>query len=367
MKNTIGHVLQLTIFGESHGEMIGCVLDGLPSGIEVNLDYIHQQLQLRHSVDAISTARKEKDSFRIVSGVKDGYTEGTPIAILIDNKDVDSSAYKDLEYVLRPSHADYTGELRYQGYQDKRGGGHFSGRLTAAIVAAGAIVRYALEKRNILIGSHIEELYGIKDTSFSNDSLQQQLQQLNQKEFAVIDGEIEKEMMHCIQQAKEEKDSLGGILETVICNYPSGIGEPMFGSLESRIAEAIYSIPAVKGISFGSGFALGNMKGSEANDSFVLVDGTIQTKTNHNGGVNGGITNGMPIVFHTVIKPTPSIGIVQKTVDMKQKEETTLEIVGRHDPAIIHRARVVVDCFTAFVLGDLLCETYGHFWPLGDQ
>ncbi len=360
MKNTIGHVLTLTLFGESHGEAIGCVLDGLPSGLKVDEAYIAKQMDLRRAAGSLSTARREADLPRFVSGVKDGFTEGTPLTILIDNTNVRRSDYDAMRYTARPGHADYTAELRYDGYQDASGGGHFSGRLTAPLVAAGAILRQALEEQGILIGSHIRSLHGIADAPFDPNALASQIAGLNAKPFAVLDSSAGESMMQAIEKAREEQDSLGGVLETAVCGFPGGIGEPTFGSVESRLAEAMFSIGAVKGIEFGAGFAFADMKGSEANDAFRVQDGRIVTETNHNGGINGGITNGMPIVFRTVIKPTPSISRPQNTVNFSTMENTELEIHGRHDPAIIHRGRVVVDCMTAFILADMLCEDSGR-------
>lgn len=362
MKNVLGHSITITLFGESHGEAIGCVIDGMPSGLEISLPYIEAQLSLRKAKDALSTSRKEADQIEILSGVKEGFSEGTPIALLIRNQNVHKKDYEDLEGIARPGHADYTAQIRYDGYQDASGGGHFSGRLTAPLVAAGAVFRYALEKKGIYIGSHISNLHGINDMAFDAETLDAQLHQLNTKEFPVLDDFVAEAMKREILQAKENQDSVGGILETLVTHMPVGIGEPMFSSVESRLSEALFSIPAVKGVSFGSGFGFAEMLGSEANDACHIDNDVVYTKTNHNGGINGGITNGMPIVFQTVIKPTPSISQPQETIDFLKKENTTITITGRHDPAIIHRARVVVDCLTAFILADMLNEAYGRNW-----
>ena len=361
MKNTLGNVVKLTVFGESHGDAVGCVLDGIPAGLPVNEVYIQKQLMMRQSMPEISTSRREPDQVRILSGVRNGYTEGTPVTFLLENTNVRRKDYDALAGVLRPGHADYTAQLKYHGYQDASGGGHFSGRLTAPMTAAGALCRSLLENYGIVIGSHIAQLYNVQDQGLPADP--EAVRKLNEKMFAVLDEQAEKEMLELIHDAREQGDSLGGILETVILGLPGGLGEPLFGSAESVIAEAMFSIPGVKGIEFGSGFGFAEMYGSEANDAFIVRDDKIQTETNHNGGINGGITNGMPVVFRTMIKPTPSISKTQKTVDMKTMEETTIEIRGRHDPAIIHRARTVVDNLTAFVLVDLLTEVYGVTWP----
>ena len=360
MKNTIGHSITLTIFGESHGPAIGCVIDGMPSGLEINLDYIHQQLSLRKPSDAISTSRKEKDEVKILSGVKNGKSEGTPIALLIENQNGKRKDYSKIENLARPGHVDYSAHVRYGGFEDASGGGHFSGRLTAVLVAAGAIFRYALEKKGILVGSHIVSIHGIEDRKLNEKKLKKELKQLNEMDFAVLDESIKEKMIKEIQSAKEKKDSVGGILETYVLNMPAGIGEPMFSSIESRLSEALFSIPAIKGVSFGEGFGFADLYGSQANDAFYIDKGKVKTKTNHNGGINGGISNGMPIHFYTVIKPTPSIAQTQETINYKTKKETSIKVEGRHDPAIIHRARVVVDCLSALILADLLQEAYGR-------
>lgn len=362
MKNIFGNHITMTLFGESHGPAIGCVLDGLPSGLIIDPTYIQQQLALRQSLKAISTSRREEDQPIFLSGIKDGYSEGTPLAIMIENKQMQAKDYTKYQNLLRPGHADYTGHIRYEGYEDTFGGGHFSGRLTAPIVAGASILRYALEKKKIVIGSHMEELYGIKDKSFTNKNLKKEIQTLNQKEFAVLDDTIGEKMQEAILEARKEGDSLGGILETVIYGLPAGLGEPFFDSLESQLAHALFSIPGVKGVSFGSGFEFAKQKGSQLNDAFEIKQNKIQTKTNHNGGINGGISNGMPIIIHTVIKPTPSIALPQETINIKTKKNTTIAIEGRHDPAIIHRARVVVDNLCAFVIADVLQGQQGYHW-----
>ena len=284
------------------------------------------------------------------------------MAFMIRNSDVKRSDYDMLAETARPSHADYTGHVKYSGFQDASGGGHFSGRLTAVITAAGAILRQALEQKGILIGTHIRSLHGIEDDPFLQNELVQQIRALNAKDFAVLNEETGKQMIAEIEHAASLHDSLGGILETAVSGLPAGIGEPMFDSLESRLSHALFSIPAVKGVEFGSGWELAQMYGSEANDAFGVEDGQVITLTNHNGGINGGISNGMPVLFRTVIKPTPSIARSQKTVNFRTMEETEITIKGRHDPAIVHRARVVQDTMTALVLADLLAQHFGLMW-----
>lgn len=355
MKNNFGTNISMTIFGESHGPCIGITLDGLPAGFKINLERIKEDMEKRKAKGSISTQRHEDDEVEIVSGFFNGYTTGTALTILIQNKNTQSKDYSDIQYRLRPGHADFSAYEKYHGFQDYRGGGHFSGRLTAPIVAAGSICRQILETKNILIGSHIEQLYALHDAPFSNniDELKKQIQTLNKKEFSTLDEQVAQNMEQTILEAKNEQDSIGGILESAIINLPAGIGEPFFDSIESILAHLLFSIPAVKGVSFGAGFQMASKKGSEANDAFIMND-TIQTKTNNNGGINGGISNGMPIIIHTCIKPTPSIYKTQETVDYKTKERQTLNIKGRHDPCILHRARIVVDSMIAFGILDLL-------------
>lgn len=358
MKNNFGTNISMTIFGESHGPCIGITLDGLPAGFKINLERIKEDMEKRKAKGSISTQRHEDDEVEIVSGFFNGYTTGTALTILIQNKNTQSKDYSDIQYRLRPGHADFSAYEKYHGFQDYRGGGHFSGRLTAPIVAAGSICRQILETKNILIGSHIEQLYALHDAPFSNniDELKKQIQTLNKKEFATLDEQVAQNMEQAILEAKNEQDSIGGILESAIINLPAGIGEPFFDSIESILAHLLFSIPAVKGVSFGAGFQMAAKKGSEANDAFIMND-TIQTKTNNNGGINGGISNGMPIIIHTCIKPTPSIYKAQETVDYKTKESQILNIKGRHDPCILHRARIVVDSMIAFGILDLLMSS----------
>lgn len=360
MKNTFGYSVDVTLFGESHGEATGAILDGMAPGIAVDRDYIAHMLTLRRPSGKISTPRQERDAFQILSGVVNGKTTGTPITILIPNENVKSGDYAQMATVARPSHADFTAQCKYHGYQDSRGGGHFSGRITAALVAAGAICKYALEQKEIWIGTHVKRCAGISDREFQD--LLRDVVTLSQKEFAVLDESAEQEMRQAILASADEGDSVGGILETAIIGMPAGIGEPWFDSVESMLSHMMFSIPAVKGIEFGAGFSLADLKGSEANDPMKLENGTIITTTNNNGGVNGGITNGMPIIFRTAIKPTPTIFKPQNTVDYHTMTETVLQPKGRHDPAIVHRARVVQDAAAAIVLCDVLALRFGTDW-----
>ncbi len=357
MKNTFGSSVAITLFGESHGPAIGAVLDGMAPGIAVDEDFIARQMQKRKSLSTISTPRREADTVKIVSGVVGGHTTGTPITFLIENSDTKSFDYNELSEIARPGHADYTAFCKYHGFSDTRGGGHFSGRITAGLVAAGAVALSALERKGIRIGTHISACAGIADRPF--DNLEQDMQTLSTLPFAVLDSEKGDLMQKQIEKAKSEGDSVGGILETAAIGLPAGVGEPWFDSLEGVLAHAIFSIPSVKGVEFGDGFALCGMKGSRANDPYRMENGRIVTETNRCGGILGGISNGMPLLVRTAIKPTPSIFKEQKTVNFKNGTDTTLSLKGRHDPAIVHRAVVVLDSMIALVLCDQLCLRFG--------
>ncbi len=357
MKNSFGSQITVTLFGESHGPAVGAVIDGLSPGIRVDTEYIMKKMEQRRPKDGISTARRESDIPEILSGVFNGYTTGTPLTLVIKNESVRSRDYESISDIPRPSHADYTAECKYHGFQDYRGGGHFSGRVTAALVAAGAIFRSALEKKGILIGTHIASLKGVKDRGFGD--FREDVSALDAADFPVLDKEAAERMRELILSVKEEGDSVGGILESAIIGIPCGVGEPWFDSFEGVLSHALFSVPAVKGVEFGAGFGFADMLGSEANDEFICDGGEIRTRTNNNGGINGGITNGMPIIFRTVIKPTPSIYKAQSSVSMKTLKPTRLTISGRHDPAIIHRARAVVDAVTAIAVADLLSVRLG--------
>ena len=360
MKNTFGNSVAVTLFGESHGEYIGAVIDGLAPGVEINYDYIAHKLTLRRPAGAISTPRQEQDAYKIVSGVVNGHTTGTPITILIPNENVKSGDYTAMQTVARPSHADYTADCKYHGYQDTRGGGHFSGRITAALVAAGAVCQYALEQKGIVIGTHVKRCGGVEDSDFAD--LHADIHRLNEQTFAVLDTAAGEAMQAAIVAAASDGDSVGGVLETAVVGLPAGVGEPWFDTMEGMLSHMMFSIPAVKGIEFGSGFALADMRGSEANDPFLLENGAVVTATNHSGGINGGIANGMPVIFRTAVKPTPTIFKPQQTVDFAAMTETVLQPKGRHDPAIVHRARAVQDAATALVLCDALALRYGTDW-----
>ena len=357
MKNTFGQHLAVTLFGESHGPAIGAVLDGLCPGIAVDEENIRRMLQLRQPGGAISTARKEKDQFEILSGVVGGVTTGTPLTILIRNQDTRSADYGQMQALMRPGHADYPAQCKYHGYQDTRGGGHFSGRITAALVAAGAICHSALKTKGISIGTHISRCAGIADRGFEN--LEEDIETLATALFPVLDTDAGENMRQAILAAKEDGDSVGGVLETVVTGIPAGVGEPWFDTVESMLAHILFSVPGVKGVEFGDGFALADMRGSAANDALRYCGDTVVAETNHNGGIGGGITSGMPILFRCAVKPTPSIAKAQQTVDIVNRENATLEIKGRHDPAIVHRARIVIDAVTAIAVYDMLSGRFG--------
>ena len=363
MKNILGSNLTITLFGESHGEAIGAVIDGISPGISVDTDNIDKMLTLRRPSGKISTARQEKDEYSIVSGVFEGKTTGTPICIIIPNNAQQSKDYTKTRGIARPGHADYTAYCKYHGYEDYRGGGHFSGRITAALVAAGAILVSALEKKGIKIGTHIASLGGIFDRGFEN--YDNDIAELSNKAFPVLSDKASEKMNEAILEAKEKLDSIGGTLETAVTGLPAGLGEPWFETVESKLAYAMMSVGGVKGIEFGKGFGFAEMLGSDANDGFRYEGEGVVTTTNNNGGINGGITNGMPVTFRLAVKPTPSIYRKQETVDFINKENADIEIEGRHDPCILHRAKVVVDALTALVVADMLIGRYGtdYFTP----
>ena len=362
MADWTGNNIKLSIFGTSHGPYIGASIDGLPAGIKVNEGSIRKTLSLRRPGGRISTARVEQDEFEIISGVFNGYTSGDCLTVIIANSDTRSKDYSELKIKPRPSHADYSANVKYDGFNDYRGGGHFSGRLTAAIVALCAIIRDVLSFKGITVGSHIRSIGEIEDDRLSFKK--EELDYLNEQYFAVLNEETKDKMLKLIEEARNSQDSVGGIIETAVLGLPCGIGEPYFDSVESRLASLIFSIGGVKGVEFGSGFDISRMYGHEANDEFAYDNGAVITLTNHNGGINGGITNGMPLVVSTAIKPTPSISRVQRTVNLQTGENCELEIHGRHDPCIVHRARIVVDSLICFGLLDLCISEYGKRWCL---
>lgn len=344
-KNNIG----FTVFGESHGPAIGVVMDNVPPGESVDLDKIYQFMARRApKQNKTSTQRKEKDMPQIMSGYFNGKTTGTPLCALIANTDQHSQDYSNLSRLARPGHADYTGALRYRGFNDVRGGGHFSGRLTAPLCFAGAVAGQILEKRGIYVGAHIAEIHGIKDKAFDPiNTTKDMIREVREKEFPTIIDVQGNEMIKEIDKARKDKDSVGGIIECIAINVPAGIGSPIFDGLENSIAQLIFGIPAVKGLEFGAGFKVAEMTGSENNDEFYVNDkGHVVTKTNNHGGILGGIASGMPITLRVAFKPTPSIARPQATVDYSAMKNETLEVKGRHDPCVVPRA---VPCVEAAV------------------
>lgn len=355
MKNTFGQSMSVTLFGESHGAAVGVVIDGIAPGIPVIPEQIERQLQRRRPASSIDTPRREQDPFQILSGVFEGRTTGTPLCISIPNENTRS---KDYCYGLaRPAHADYTAHCKYHGFEDFRGGGHFSGRITAALSAAGGILIPALRNIGITIGTHILTCGQVKDRAFADAAADIEL--LQGRSFPVLEEACAEKMTQEIQQARMDCDSIGGIIQTAVCGVAPGLGEPWFDSVESQLSHAMFSLGGVKGIEFGMGFDVANHRGSFCNDAMRMQDGRMYTETNHNGGINGGITNGMPIVFQCAVKPTPSIAQTQKTVDFIKNENADINIHGRHDPAILRRICPVADSVTAIVLCDLLAQRFG--------
>ena len=357
MKNSFGTSITLTLFGESHGEYIGAVLDGLTPGIKIDHSAIEKVLERRRPRGAASTSRVEADKYRIISGEYNGYSTGTPLTIIIPNENKKSGDYSSLENKPRPSHADFAAEMKYHGYQDKRGGGHFSGRITAALVAVSGIIMPMLNSKGIYIGTHIARLGEECDRGF--DNFDRDINLLNSADFPILDGEVKDKMLAIANDAKDNGDSIGGVLETAIIGMPAGVGEPWFDTVESLISHAVFSVPAVKGVEFGLGFGFGSAKGSEANDQLYVDGGSVLTRTNNNGGVNGGITNGMPIIFRSAVKPTPSIFKEQDTVDLSTMESCKIKISGRHDATIVPRVAPVIDAVTALAVADMLIGRYG--------
>lgn len=366
MSSIWGNKLKVSIFGESHGDAIGVVMDNLPPNIELDLDYINKQMMRRApGKNDLSTKRKESDMPKILSGFFNGKTTGAPLCAIIYNEDTHSKDYSILKHNMRPGHSDYPAYVKYSGSNDYRGGGHFSGRITAPLLFAGAVAMQILKKyKNIQIGSRIKSIYDVEDNSNLNLSHMNEeiISNLNSMDFPVLNDEKADEMKSTILKAKEECDSVGGIVETFIINVNAGYGEPFFDSVESRLSHIIFSIPAIKGIEFGEGFDISRMKGSQSNDPYYIKDDRILTNSNNNGGIIGGITSGMPIVFRTAIKPTPSISKLQNTVNISSMEHTELKIVGRHDPCIVQRALPVIEGAAALTLLDLILEREGVLW-----
>ena len=343
-----GQHLRLSIFGQSHSEAVGMTLDGLPAGIPVDLDELQSFLNRRApGRNDWSTPRREEDRPEFLCGLKDGFTCGAPLSAIIRNSNTRSKDYSQLKITPRPGHADYTAEVKYRGFQDYSGGGHFSGRLTAPLCIAGGIVKQALKELGIAVDARIKAIAGIVDASPFAASVAG-------KEFPVADDKIGEQMREAIAKARAEGDSVGGVVECVVRGLPAGIGEPMFDGLENQIARMVFAVPAVKGIEFGAGFAAAGLRGSENNDAFCVQDGRIETVTNNAGGILGGISTGMPVVFRAAIKPTPSIAKEQQSVNLNSMEPSALRIEGRHDPCIVPRAVPVIEAAAAIAITDLI-------------
>ena len=352
MSSTYGENLKLSIFGQSHGPAIGMTLDGIPAGLPVDSEKLQQFLNRRApGQNDWSTPRREEDRPEFLGGILDGYTCGAPIAAVIHNKNTRSGDYSDLKDCPRPGHADYTAQIKYGGFQDAAGGGHFSGRLTAPLCIAGGLCKQWLEEMGIHIGAHILAIGECGDVYF--DSMDPEIESVSTN-FPVLDPEAGSAMQELIAQAKAAGDSVGGIIECAVTGLPAGIGEPMFGGVESKIAQIVYGIPAVKGVEFGIGFDCACVPGSQSNDSYAISDGKIVTQTNNAGGILGGITNGMPVIFTTAFKATPSISCPQQSISLSRMAERELTVKGRHDPCIVPRAVPVVEAAAAIAIYDLI-------------
>ncbi len=354
--NTLGNKFKITSFGESHGEVVGIVIDGIPAGLEINMEFIQSELEKRRPGQSnATTSRREPDHAKILSGLFNNKTTGAPIALVIENKDVDSSKYEKFKNLLRPSQVDYSALKKYGGFADYRGSGRFSGRITAGFVMAGAIAKLVLKKHDIEIFAYTRSIGAvIDDENYHIHDIDKYLTLREKSPVRAINSTIAKKMEELIEKVKDQKDSIGGTIKCVVNNFPEGIGGPVFNSIESKLSEGIFSIPAVRGVEFGAGFKAAGMRGSEHNDPWIVKNGKIQTAKNDSGGIIGGISTGMPIEFKVAIKPTPTIGKSQKTVNIKKMENVEVEFTGRHDPCIVPRAIVVVEAMCAVVLLDQL-------------
>lgn len=356
MSSTYGDKIKISVFGESHGNGIGVVVDGLPAGVKIDMDKVLAQMARRApGKDKTATPRKESDTPKILSGMLDNTLTGAPLCAVIENTNTKSGDYSNLLSCPRPGHSDYTAFVKYNACNDIRGGGHFSGRITAPIVFAGAICRQILENKGISIAAHIASIGNVNDKNFNPVCIEESLiKSLNNSSFGLIDSTVEDAMRAEVENARMNLDSIGGTIECAVTGLEAGVGEPMFEGVEGVIAKAVFGVPAIKGIEFGKGFELSKMRGSQSNDPFEYQNGKVVTTTNNCGGILGGITNGMPVIFRAAVKPTPSISQKQQTVDLQKKENATLEIHGRHDPCIVPRAVSVIEAVTAVAIINLL-------------
>ncbi len=356
MSGNWGKKINVSIFGESHGEAIGCVINGIPAGTKIDMDKIKKDMERRApGRDKLSTTRKEGDEPIILSGVFNGVATGTPISMMIKNGDTKSKDYSKVKDIVRPSHGDYPGFVKYKGFNDYRGGGHFSGRITAPLVFAGSLAKLVLEEKGIFVGAHIKKIGSVKDDIFDTLNISEEIfSTIKANELPVINKNIINDIKEDVLKYKSKEDSIGGIIECGAIGLEAGIGDPFFDSLESTIAHLAFSVPAVKGIEFGLGFDFGESCGSKVNDEYWVENGKVKTLSNNNGGIIGGISNGMPVIFSVAIKPTPSISKTQKSVNIKTMENENIAIVGRHDPCIVQRAVVVIEAITALAIVELL-------------
>lgn len=364
MSYSFGKNFKVTLFGQSHSEEIGIVIEGISAGYKINKDLIRKNLERRRpGKNKFSTARKEDDDFKIVSGEVEGITCGAPLCALIENKDQRSKDYDYLKDRPRPSHADYPAYVKFKGFNDIRGGGQFSGRMTAPIVIAGSIAEDLLLNRGIKIYSRIKSIGQASDIELDLKEIKEEkFSILKNEDFPVFEDSAREKMQEEILRAKEDGDSIGGIVETFILNMPKGIGEPFFDSLESVISHAVFSVPGIRGIEFGSGFEAAKMHGSSHNDEYYYENGEVKTRINNHGGIIGGLSSGMPIIFRTAVKPTSSIAKTQNTISLKDKKNVNLKIIGRHDPSIVPRALVAIEMITALAILDLVME--GEGWKI---
>lgn len=349
--------IKISIFGESHGPTIGAVIDNIPAGEKIDFEKILVEMSRRApGTNDTATSRTENDVPNIISGILNGYTTGAPICALIKNNDIKSDDYKSIANNIRPGHADYSSYIKYNGFNDPRGGGHLSGRLTASLTFCGAVCRQLLERRGIIIGAHIYSIFDICDTPFESTIPDDLLKSLSTNKFPLINESLKEKMIQKILLAKNDGDSTGGIIECAITHVPAGLGSPIFDGIENKIASLIFSIPGIKGIEFGAGFRSTTMTGSKHNDEFTINNGEISTVTNNHGGILGGISSGMPIVFRCAVKPTSSISKLQNTVDIISRKPAKLSVTGRHDPCIVPRAVPVVESIAAIALVDFFKE-----------
>ena len=363
MSSEFGKILKVSVFGQSHGTAIGVNIDGLPAGEEIDLEELQRFLDRRRpGKSPLSTARKEGDVPEILSGLENGKTCGAPLCAIIRNSDQHSGDYAELADKPRPGHADYTAWVKWNGFADMRGGGHFSGRLTAPLCIAGGIAKQILARRGIYVGAYLHSVGNYLDAPLPDCPAPELFEAVAAKPFPVLNDKNGDLMQKLIERARQELDSVGGVVECAAIGVPAGLGDPMFDGIENRLAAALFGIPAVKGVEFGEGFTAPYLHGSQNNDAFAVEDGRIVTTTNHAGGILGGITTGMPVLLRAAFKPTPSIAREQQTVSLSKMENTKLQIHGRHDPCIAHRAVPVVEAVTATVLLDLLLEgNHGTF------